>query len=110
MVETSNTNDLTHILRITQEITDRQNKNSDGFRENRPVEEELLDRNQIAREVFFICKKCNGPLVQFTFCRICKKTSLRICAKCGLVKADGNHRDCFRLLLLDMKKISFKKK
>jgi len=71
----------------------------------------IMDNNQshkrISNEIFFACENCNGPLIQHTFCRICKKTDLRICLKCNHIKAYGDHRNCFCIVLLDTRKIFF---
>lgn len=64
-----------------------------------------LDK-RILSELFFECENCGGPLIQHAFCRMCKKTDLRICLKCNTVKTFGDHRDCLRMFLLEMKKIS----
>lgn len=65
----------------------------------------LNQDKRISSEVFFACENCGGPLIQYAFCRICKKTDLRICLKCNNTKTFGDHRNCLRMVLLDMKKI-----
>ena len=62
-------------------------------------------KKRILSEVFFACENCNGPLIQQSFCRICKKTDLRICLKCKHVKTFGDHGNCLRIIMLDTKKI-----
>ena len=79
-------NDVSHITHMETENTQSQKK-------------------RISSEVFFACENCSGPLIQQSFCRICKKTDLRICLKCKGVKAFGDHRNCLRIVLLDTKKI-----
>lgn len=66
----------------------------------------LNQDKRISSELFFECENCGGPLIQYAICRMCKKTDLRICLKCNTVKTFGDHRDCLRMFLLEMKKTS----
>lgn len=68
----------------------------------------LNQDKRISSELFFECENCGGPLIQYAFCRMCKKTDLRVCLKCNVVKTFGDHKDCLRMFLLKMKKISLK--
>jgi len=68
-------------------------------------QDNLDQRKRISSEIFYACDNCDGPLIQHTFCRICKKTDLRICLKCKHFKTFGDHRKCLSIVLLDMKKI-----
>lgn len=65
----------------------------------------LNPKKRISRELFFACRNCDGPLVQHSFCKICKKTDMRVCVKCNKVECVGEHRNCLRIIMLDMKKI-----
>lgn len=61
-------------------------------------------KKRISKELFFACNNCNGPLVQCSSCKICKKTDMRVCVKCNQDEYVGEHRNCLRIILLDMKK------
>ena len=101
-------NDSTHILNISQDLSNIPNTKLGNSQKNELIIEELLDRNKVSREIFFICKNCDGPLIQHTFCRICKKTASRICTKCGSIKTVGDHNQCFRMMLLGYSKKDLK--
>ena len=61
----------------------------------------IIDKIKLAKKVLFACESCNGPLVQYSMCRICKKTSTRVCLNCNLYRIDGHHESCLQLILLD---------
>lgn len=69
------------------------------------IEDTQSQKKRISSEVFFACQNCNGPLIQQSFCRICKKTDLRVCLNCKQVKTSGDHRNCLSIIFLDMKKM-----
>lgn len=69
------------------------------------IQDNQTQKKRISSEIFFACENCDGPLIQHAFCRICKKTDLRVCLKCKHVKSFGDHRNCLRIVMLDMKKI-----
>ncbi|HZS73810.1 MAG TPA: hypothetical protein VFA69_04825 [Candidatus Nitrosotalea sp.] len=70
------------------------------------VNQNVDPKKRISNEIFFACENCNGPLIQYTFCRICRRTYLRVCLKCNHVKIFGDHGSCFRVVLIDMQKNS----
>lgn len=102
--------DFTHIFAMSQDRPNVHNiESGKSYQKNGLAEDLLVDKNRMSRELFFICKNCDGPLIQYTFCRICKKTTSRICTKCDLVKTVGDHNQCFRVMLLDLEGVSQKK-
>jgi hypothetical protein len=64
------------------------------------IEQKLhIDGNSLAMDVLFACHKCDGPLVPSSECTVCKRTSLRKCAKCGHEVPHGHHQSCEFLIL-----------
>lgn len=100
MVEEIDDIDSAHTLALSNDFSFHAQNNS-SLKNNKFVDDLGLDNNKIYRELFFICKNCNGPLIQHAFCRICKKTTFRICNSCNSIKQVGDHTQCFRIMLYD---------
>ncbi|GEM_PF-6653492 len=97
--------DFTHLLKILENISNNQTGEKNYDKKIDLSNEGLrIDRDKISRELFFICGKCNGPLIQYTFCRICKKTTSRVCAKCGMIRTEGDHKKCLFIMFIDVEK------
>lgn len=53
-------------------------------------EKENISHDNLIKNLFYACERCDGALVQLATCGVCKRTVLRICVRCKAVSNTGH--------------------
>ena len=53
----------------------------------------ISHHEDVMKQLFYTCEKCDGAFIQTAACIVCKKTILRICIRCN-VALELSHFSC----------------